>query len=719
MIEQQTMTAATPVLVIDDDPNIRKLLEDFLSYHGYSAVSKETGQEALQWLAENECDLSLVDLRLPGMAGMALIQEAKQLHPHMQFIVISGVGELDDAIKAMEEGVFAFVKKPFTHMEELQHLIVRSLEKIRLERENDQYHNELETMNRELEARVRDRTNVLSKYQRALAYLFKVSSEISTYQDIDSMLQYICWSIVNAGLYHRALITIAIDSPRITNVGFASSKGDYETLRAEVLTIQGAPLLTEAFQQSEFMIGNAIYIPYEKRKESISAVEILVEDNGKPNGSGGWHPKDLLFFPLKHQNGEVFGYLSVDEPPDGERPSIELTQMIDLFIDHASKYIEQWGLQEKLKTYSSNLERMVEERSRELRHSEAKFTRLVRTTSDIVYVEDLLQGITDLNQAFYTVLKYPAEDYVGKSLKEIFKELATDNPINIQVHNYLDRQIRFPRKGFVVVELLSKEGHKVLLEINETAIRESGKIIGIQGIARDITERRELEDQLIRAERFAATGRLAAVIAHEINNPLQALTTNINIVRNQLGESFPHLASLDLMSTALDRIKTIVRQLLELHRPPTQEKTAIGVNQILEELLSLIEKDLIHSQITLQRQLSPRVQSIIASPQKLHQVFLNLILNAQAAMPQGGTLKVKTRLKGEGVEIVVADTGVGIKNTDLPFIFEPFFTTHKGEGTGLGLYITDLIIQGHHGKIAVKSQVGKGTTFTVWLPIQG
>jgi len=100
-------------------------------------------------------------------------------------------------------------------------------------------------------------------------------------------------------------------------------------------------------------------------------------------------------------------------------------------------------------------------------------------------------------------------------------------------------------------------------------------------------------------------------------------------------------------------------------------------------------------------------------------VFLNLILNAQAAMPQGGNLTVKTRLKGEGVEIVVADTGVGIKSTDLPFIFEPFFTTHKGEGTGLGLYITDLIIQGHHGKIAVKSQVGKGTTFTVWLPIQG
>jgi PAS domain S-box-containing protein len=719
MIDQQTMIAAAPILVIDDDSNVRNLLKDFLSYHGYGVVTKETSQEALRWLAENECDLSLVDLRLPGMAGMELIQEAKRLHPHMQFVVISGVGELDDAIKAIEEGVFAFVKKPFTHMEELQNIIIRSLEKVSLERENDQYQTELESMNRELEARVRDRTTVLSKYQRALAYLFKVSSEISTYQDIDSMLQYICWSIVNAGLYNRALITVAIDSPRITNVGFASAKGDYEALRAEVLTIQGAPLLTETFHQSEFMVGNAIYIPYEKRKESLSAIEILVEDTGKPQDSNGWHPKDLLFFPLKHQNGEVFGYLSVDEPPDGERPSIELTQIIDLFIDHASKYIEQWGLQEKLKTYSSNLERMVEERTLELRHSEAKFTRLVRTTSDIVYVEDLQQGITDLNQAFYNVLKYPPEDYIGKSLKEIFNELASDNPINDRIRNYLERQARIPRKGFVVVELLSKEGRKVLLEINETAIREGGKIIGIQGIARDITERQELEDQLIRAERFAATGRLAAVIAHEINNPLQALTTNMNIIRNELSESFPYLASFDLMATALDRIKTIVRQLLELHRPPTQEKTAVGVNQILEELLSLIEKDLTHSNIVLRQQLSPRVQSIIASPQKLHQVFLNLILNAQAAMPEGGTLTVKTRLKGEGVEIIIADTGVGIKGNDLPFIFEPFFTTHKGEGTGLGLYITDLIIQGHHGKIAVKSQVGKGTTFTVWLPIEG
>jgi PAS domain S-box-containing protein len=621
----------------------------------------------------------------------------------------------------MEEGVFGYVKKPFTRIEELQQLIVRSLEKVRLERENVQYQSELESMNRELEAHVRDRTQALSRYQRALAYLFKVSSEIGGYQDIDSMLQFICWSIVNAGLYNRALITVAIDSPRITNVGFASAKGDYEALRADVLAIQGAPLLTEAFQQSEFMIGNAIYIPYEHRKDSSALIEILVEvdDNGKRSRTTGWNPKDLLFFPLKRQDGEVFGYLSVDEPPDDERPSIELTQIIDLFIDHASRYIEQWSLQEKLKAYSSNLERMVEERTRELRHSEAKFTRLVKTTSDIVYVEDLKQGITDLNQAFYTVLRYPSEDYIGTSLREIFREFASDNPINDRVRGYLEKEVRVPPKGLVVVELLSKEGRKVLLEINETAIREGGKISSIQGIARDITERRELEDQLIRAERFAATGRLAAVIAHEINNPLQALTTNMSIIRNEFGESFPHIASLDLMSTALDRIKTIVRQLLELHRPPTQEKTAVLVNQILEELLALIEKDLIHSRITLRRQLSPRVQSIIASPQKLHQVFLNLILNAQAALPDGGTLTVKTRLKNKGVEIVVADTGTGIKKEDLPLIFEPFFTTHKGEGTGLGLYITDLIVQGHHGKITVKSEVGKGSSFTVWLPIEG
>jgi len=719
MIEQKVRQAVIPILVVDDDPVIQKLLEDFLNYHGYKIVTKGNGQEALQWLEENQCDVALVDLRLPRMNGMDVIREAKRLYPQMQFIVISGVGELEDAIKAMGEGVYAYVKKPFTEMEELRQIVVRSLDKVRLERENVRYQTELESVNRQLESRVKERTQVVSRYQRALSYLFKVSSEIGSYQDIDSMLQFICWSIVNAGLYNRTLITVAIDSDRITNVGFASAKGDYDALREEVLAVQGAPLLTEAFQQSEFMIGNAIYIPFARRKDSSALIQVLVEDSDDDSsGTDGWHPKDLLFFPFRHQNGEVFGYLSVDEPPDGERPSLEVTQIIDLFIHHAARYVEQWGLQEKLKVYSSNLERMVEERSRELRQSEAKFTRLVKTTSDIVYVEDLEQGITDLNQAFYTVLKHPPEDYIGKSLRSIFEELATDNPLNERARKYLQTPVRVPRKGLIVVELRSAEDRKVQLEINETVIRDKGKIIGIQGIARDITERRELEHQLIRAERFAATGTLAAAIAHEVNNPLQALSTNMNIIRRELGDDFPHQESLELMNQALDRIKTTVRQLLELHRPPIQEKTAVVINQVLDELLGLMEKDLSKSNITIQRQLSPKVQSIYGSPQELHQVFLNLILNAQTAMPEGGTLTVSSRLRGRGVEITVADTGVGIKKENLTQIFEPFYTSRKGKGTGLGLYIVDLVIQNHQGKITVKTEEGKGSTFTVWLPLE-
>jgi len=719
MIEQKVKSVVAPILIVDDDPVIQKLLEDFLNYHGYRVVTRGNGQEALRWLEENQCDVALVDLRLPQMHGMDLVREAKRLYPQMQFIVISGVGDLEDAIKAMEEGVYAYVKKPFTEMEELRQIVARSLDKVRLERDNVRYQTELESINRQLESRVKERTQVVSRYQRALSYLFKVSSEIGSYQDIDSMLQFICWSIVNAGLYNRTLITVAIDSDRITNVGFASAKGDYDALREEVLAVQGAPLLTEAFQQSEFMIGNAIYIPFARRKDSSALIQVLVEDSDDDGpGTEGWHPKDLLFFPFRHQSGEVFGYLSVDEPPDGERPSVEVTQIIDLFIHHAARYIEQWGLQEKLKVYSSNLERMVEERSRELRQSEAKFTRLVKTTSDIVYVEDLEQGITDLNQAFYTVLKYPPEDYIGKPLRAIFEEFATDNPLNERARKYLQTPVRVPRKGLIVVELHSAEDRKVQLEINETVIRDKGKIIGIQGIARDITERRELEHQLIRAERFAATGTLAAAIAHEVNNPLQALSTNMNIIRGELGEGFPHQESLDLMNQALDRIKTTVRQLLELHRPPIQEKTAVVINQVLEELLGLMEKDLSKSNITIQKQLGPKVQSVYGSPQELHQVFLNLILNAQTAMPEGGTLTVSSRLRGRGVEISVADTGVGIKKEIQSLIFEPFYTSRKGKGTGLGLYIVDLVIQNHQGKITVKTEEGKGSTFTVWLPLE-
>lgn len=238
-------------------------------------------------------------------------------------------------------------------------------------------------------------------------------------------------------------------------------------------------------------------------------------------------------------------------------------------------------------------------------------------------------------------------------------------------------------------------------------------------ISQDITDQQETHAALIKSEKLALTGRLAASLAHEINNPLQTSIGCLGLAEEILDEKNEELrVYLEMAMQELKRSSRIVKKLRDLNRRvDPSEKSAISLEEILQGLLLLTQNRMDDRNIQSMIENEATSKMIVASKDQIHQVFLNLVMNAIDAMPEGGKilLSLKNTKKPDGITITIRDTGHGMTPEVLNNLFDPFFTT-KEDGLGLGLYICKQIIEDHEGKLEVESQFGKGTAFSIWLP---
>jgi len=253
---------------------------------------------------------------------------------------------------------------------------------------------------------------------------------------------------------------------------------------------------------------------------------------------------------------------------------------------------------------------------------------------------------------------------------------------------------------------------------------EAGQVSYTVTVLRDLTavrkvEQLKVERRMLEIEKFAATGRLAATIAHEVNNPMEAIKNAIYL----LAGSMPDTASpvYNILKSETERVARIVRQMLGLYRNTEQVKP-VNVNMIIEDTLLLLNRQLQRANIEVESDLGVLPDAVIAADQ-IRQVLSNLVINSKDAMPNGGKLVIRSRhfsnpddMQG-WVRILIADTGTGVPAEMIRSIFEPFVTTKGEKGTGLGLWIVKGIIQNHGGKLSLKSKPGKGTVFKIDLPV--
>jgi len=257
---------------------------------------------------------------------------------------------------------------------------------------------------------------------------------------------------------------------------------------------------------------------------------------------------------------------------------------------------------------------------------------------------------------------------------------------------------------------------------------ELGSVTGRVALMNDLSalkelERRRIEQAVFESEKLAAQGRLAASIAHEINNPLEAVKNALYLLTNKVPEDDPNNKFLQIALKETGRISRILSQMLSFYRPAAA-MAPTDINGVIEEAQALVGNSLKQRGVRIQNELSEQMPPVMCSGDQIKQVVLNILLNASHAMPDGGTVHVSHDADPEflrfgAVHIQVRDTGLGIAEENVAHIFEPFFSTKQEKGTGLGLWVSNGIVRSHGGDIKVRSRPGQGTTFTISLPIEG
>ncbi len=248
----------------------------------------------------------------------------------------------------------------------------------------------------------------------------------------------------------------------------------------------------------------------------------------------------------------------------------------------------------------------------------------------------------------------------------------------------------------------------------------SGKLRGAVHIFRDITEQKRLKDQLIQVEKMAAVGKLAAEIAHEINNPLDYINNYLYLLSESLPQGFEKREYLDKIEQGIDNLAQLTKDLLDFSRPQTDTFSTVDLNAAISAAREFTAKQISDRGVIVTNKQDCRNAACIGSERMLQQVFVNMIQNALDAVSQGGQITITTLRAGQTVAVEFKDNGSGIDEKNISKIFEPFFTTKKAlgkRGTGLGLTICYNIIRQHNGQISVSSHRGNGTTFRIELPM--
>jgi PAS domain S-box-containing protein len=378
---------------------------------------------------------------------------------------------------------------------------------------------------------------------------------------------------------------------------------------------------------------------------------------------------------------------------------------------------------------SQSFER-VQELRQEARQERQRLNLIIQNVGDPVIITNIANEVLIMNEQAERLFGHPTARgaIAGESEK---RRLFEANEVKFTSFvSQLRIEVGGQKSG--ELELVDPDtGDAVSMSVVSGEIEDQlGQTTAIISILHDLTkvrelERAELEKQLFESEKLAATGRLAASIAHEINNPLEAIKNSLYLLSTKFKGSDDDRRFLEIANRETDRVSGIIQQMLGFYRPSVS-LAPVSVNLILEDILSLMEKQLQKRRINVRRELASNLPMVMGHGDQLKQVFLNMVLNNQDAMPRGGTLSIRTSVGEEEnaagdtsrmVTIEFSDTGTGIAPEVMPHIFEPFFTTKAEKGTGLGLWVSFGIIESHNGHISVKSAPGEGVTFTISLPV--
>ncbi len=366
-----------------------------------------------------------------------------------------------------------------------------------------------------------------------------------------------------------------------------------------------------------------------------------------------------------------------------------------------------------------NLQQQVARQTEELKKSEEKYRSLVESTEDFIFTVDATGHFQSLNSFTANFFGGTPSQFIGEPLSVLFSEEVAAQQLRLV-------RVVFEFRKSVRDEFMVTTGeHQAWLSANFMPVKdEQGKVVSVLCIARDITENKKLEKQLVNTEKLASMGTLAAGVAHELNNPLGVMLGFTDLLLEKLVKGSQDYEDLKIIERHSLHCKEVVENLLSFARQEEGVSEYCDINEAINNIINVVRHSLEMKSIDLRFDLALHLPRVGGDSRQMQQVFLNLVNNAAAAMKGGGILEIKTALSPgqDKVLITVRDDGHGIKEEHMENIFDPFFTTKsEGEGTGLGLFVSHGIITKYGGTVTCESsfqdgsQSPHGTVFTVTL----
>lgn len=678
----------TPVvLIVDDDDGIREILRRLLNREAYKLVEAENGIAALAVCQQSPVDLILLDVMMPLMDGLTTCAKIRELpgYEHIPILMLTVLKDTDAINRAFEAGATDYLTKPIDATilrPRVRHLLRVAQAESRVRASEQKFRSFVEQASDGFV--LTDEHGRITEWNRSM-------EQITGYTRAETAGQWL-WEMQR----------------QLTAEDWQEQETYQRLLAAQHATFQTGT--TDALDQP-------VEIAFKHRDGSYRLVQQVV-------------------FPIVTEQGGTRLGSSIRD----------LTQQREIADDLAQRVRELAALDNASRALTSSLEvkevlaAIIREIQDLLKADRAAVLLRDATNDDLVFAaaagensEKLIGTRLDINHG---IAGWVARERQSALVQEAYQDPRFWGSADART-GYLTRSvvavpIKYRGAVWGVIEAINKRDgvfsarDREMLETLASSAAIALENARLYQAEREQTHRlKESQARLIHSEKMSALGRLAASLTHEINNPLQALRSGLTLIQAEVQEAADPaeiVHDLQLIDQEVKRISDLMWRLREFSRPVQLESAATDLAALLNTILDLTSKQMQRHDIQVAAQRDSTVPPIMANPDQLTQVFMNLVLNAIDAMPGGGRLTIalavdRSRAEAPAIRVAVTDTGTGIAPEVLPRIFEPFYTT-KPDGTGLGLAISFEIIKSLGGEITVTSQLGTGTTFTVILPLR-
>ncbi len=685
------------ILVIDDEERIGDSLSSLLTGSGYEVAIFRNSAEAADEIRRGYFDLILSDIKMPDLSGIDLLKLAREVDPQALVVLMTGYGSLESALEAIGLGAYDYLLKP-VEFPQLELVIRRGLEKRRLGRAKSYLLNELKQKNEALEARLRE-INALYEAGKT------VSSTLQLNRLLDSII-----GLATEVLEAKIGSVMLLDDNR-EFLSIAAARG----LDAHIIKSTQLPLGSSiAGHVAES--GEPLFI------SNVEADHRFQRDNRQER----YGPASLLSVPLIISNRTI-GVINIAHKQSGGDFSEHDLKVLQTFANQAAVAIDHAATFKQLKRRVSELsaiQDIADAMSRAV---------TVQNLQEIIYwgIRNLMPA--DLALWFrWSPIGNTLNFVGGAGTSAIHLEMTITadgdllaDPIKARdfimtnLPTELDPPI--PHESFFAFPIFGSTGLDYVFclasSLPDCFSDDDIKIAGL--IASQAATMYEREKAILNATRLLTMGNMISEISHDMRKPLTNIRGSLQIMRDRWPEIAENSELFIMAEEEVHRLNELVRELVDFSNPNKYETERTDIAAVLKRAAHLVKPDLEKHNIACVEQFAEDTGEVFVNKNQIMEIFLNLIMNAIDAIGNDGTITLRTSRETKDrramVRIEIEDTGCGISDADKGAIFDRYFTT-KETGTGLGLAVVERIISAHNGRIEVKSEVGKGTTFILHFP---